>query len=266
MEIKLLQHQVALVTGASSGIGQAAAIGLGRAGAKVVVNYHSDAAGAEHTVRAVQAAGSEALAVQADVSQEQEVEALFAKAVERFGGLDILVANAGMQQHAAIAEMTLGQWQKVLSVNLDGAFLCARQAVRQFRRQGRGDGSKALGKILFVSSVHDTIPWAEQVNYAASKGGMKLLMQSLAQEVAHEGIRVNAVAPGAIKTDINRASWESKDAEQKLLRLIPYGRVGEPEDIANSVVWLASDLADYVVGTTLYVDGGMLLYPSFGNG
>src|SRR4029077_5086078 len=159
---------------------------------------------------------------------------------------------------------SLDQWNEVLAVNLTGQFLCARAAVAEFRRRGpRPAVSRALGKIICMSSVHEVIPWAGHVNYAASKGGIMLMMKSLAQEVAPEGIRVNAIAPGAIRTPINRAAWDTEAALAQLLTLIPYQRIGEPEDIANAAVWLASDLADYVTGTTLFVDGGMTLYPGF---
>jgi glucose 1-dehydrogenase len=259
-----LSGQKALVTGASSGIGRAVAIALARAGADVLVNYVSAPGAAEATVQEIRNCGRAALAHRADVSSEPEVEAMFARMLEAFGSLDILVANAGLQQDAPIADMTLERWNKVLSVNLTGQFLCARAAVRAFRRRGAASPvSRAAGKIICMSSVHQVIPWAGHSNYAASKGGVDLMMRSLAQEVAPEGIRVNAIAPGAIRTGINRAAWDSKEAYDRLMRLVPYGRIGEPEDVARAAVWLASDEADYVVGTTLFVDGGMLLYPGF---
>jgi glucose 1-dehydrogenase len=189
---------------------------------------------------------------------------MFERAIKEFDTVDILVANAGLQADAPTASMTMAQWDKVLNVNLTGQFLCAREAIREFRRRGmRPDVSCALGKIICVSSVHQEIPWAGHVNYAASKGGIEMMMRSLAQEVAAERIRVNAIAPGAIRTPINRQAWETPEALERLLTLIPYGRIGEPEDIGQAAVWLASDASDYVVGTTLYVDGGMTLYPGF---
>ena len=193
---------------------------------------------------------------------------MFAETVRRFGTVHILVNNAGIQDGAPVHDMGLDQWERVIRVNLTGQFLCAREAVREFRRRGpQPEVSCALGKIICMSSVHQTIPWACEANYAASKGGVMLLMQSLAQELSHQRIRVNAVAPGAIRTSINREAWEDEAALGKLLELIPYGRVGEPEDIARLVLWLASDLSDYVVGTTIFADGGMSLYPAFrGNG
>lgn len=258
-----LQGQVALVTGASSGLGHACAEALAAAGAAVVINYNSQREPADALAKAIQARGGRAIAVGGDVSDEKAVDALFAEALNAFGRLDILVANSGLQRDAPVGEMTLEEWNKVIQVNLTGQFLCARAALRQFRNQAiRPDISRAAGKIIHMSSVHQLIPWAGHVNYAASKGGVDLLMRSLAQEVGEERIRINSVAPGAIRTPINEEATEG-DAEKKLLELIPYGRVGDPEDVGNAVVWLASDLSDYVHGTTLFIDGGMSLYPGF---
>jgi len=254
----------ALVTGASSGIGRAIAQAFAAAGAGVLINYRSQASPAEDLARDIERQGGRALAAQADISRPEDCKALFDTMAETFGGIDILAANAGIQADAAIADMTLEQWQKVIGINLTGQFLCAQQAVRHFRAQ-RLDASRspALGKIIFTSSVHEKIPWAGHVNYAASKGGLKLLMESLAQELAPEKIRVNAIAPGAIKTAINEAAWKTESAAAELLKLIPYGRIGEPEDVGKAAVWLASDESDYVTGSTLFVDGGMTLYPGF---
>ena len=262
-----LQGQRAIVTGSSSGIGRASAIALGMAGARVVVNYHSNADAANAVVAAIRQHGVDAIAVSGDVGKPDECAALFDAARAHFGGVDILIANAGIQRDARFADMTLEQWREVIDVNLTGQFVCAQEAVRQFRRQGRNPAvSRALGKIIFTNSVHQVIPWSGHANYASAKGGLKLLMQSLAQEVAPVGIRVNAIAPGAIRTGINRPAWETQQAETALLRLIPYGRVGDPDDVAKAAVWLASDESDYVVGTTLFVDGGMTLYPAFREG
>jgi glucose 1-dehydrogenase len=264
---KLLTGQKALVTGASSGIGKGVAIALGQAGADVVVNYVNDDGAANAVVEEIRQAGSKAYAHKADVSSEDHVAAMFARMKQEFGTTDILVSNAGLQRDSAFHEMTLAQWNKVLDVNLTGQFLCAREAVREFLRRGVVPSvSSAAGKIICMSSVHQVIPWAGHANYATSKGGIKLMMESLAQEVAPKRIRVNAIAPGAIRTPINTAAWETKAAYDALMTLVPYGRIGEPEDIARAAVWLASDQSDYVVGTTLYVDGGMTLYPGFATG
>ncbi|MEZ1318106.1 SDR family oxidoreductase [Pseudomonas fluorescens] len=262
MQISLKQ-QVALVTGASSGIGAGAAKALAAAGAAVVINYHSQPEPAEQLARQINAQGGRALAIGADVAQEQDVERLFAQSLDAFGTLDILVANSGLQKDAPAVDMSLADWNQVIGVNLTGQFLCARAALRIFNRQGIREGvSRAAGKIIHMSSVHQRIPWAGHVNYAASKGGIDQLMQTLAQEVSHQRIRINGIAPGAIRTQINRDV-----SEADLLKLIPYGRVGDVEDIANAVVFLASDASDYIVGTTLFIDGGMSLYPEFrGNG
>jgi len=262
-----LKGQCALVTGATSGIGRAIAIAMGNAGARVAVNYRSEPEDADKVIRVIADAGGEAHAVQGDIADEDQVEAMFAEAVARFGTVDILVNNAGIQRDAPFAEMSLDDWRMVLDVNLTGQFLCARAAIREFRRRGIvPEISCAAGKIVCMSSVHDVIPWACRANYAASKGGVDMMMRSLAQEVSGEKIRVNAIAPGAIKTRINRDSWETEQAEADLLKLIPYRRVGEVDDVAKAAVWLASDESDYVVGTTLYIDGGMTLYPGFNAG
>jgi glucose 1-dehydrogenase len=257
-----LDGQVALVTGGSSGLGRGIALIFAQAGADVVVNYRSDREGAEAVVRTITESGGRAIAVQADVAQEQAVEAMFAQTVETFGAIDVLVANSGIQKDAKFGDMSLQDWQQVLNTNLTGQFLCARAALKQFRAQGDRGVSRAHGKILCMSSVHQVIPWAGHVNYAASKGGVSLLMKSLAQEVAGERIRVNAIAPGAIRTAINTESTQGEAAKQ-LLKLIPYQRIGEAEDVARAALFLASDMADYVVGATLFVDGGMTLYPGF---
>ena len=263
----VLAGQKALVTGANSGIGQAVAIALGKAGADVAVNYVVDDDAANAVVQEIRRAGVNAIALKADVSAEQQVAEMFAAAVAKFGTLDILVANAGLQRDQAFHEMSIERWNKVIAVNLTGQFLCAREAVREFTRRGIVAAvSCAAGKIICMSSVHQEIPWGGHVNYAASKGGIKLLMESMAQELAPHRIRVNAIAPGAIRTPINRPAWDSEAALKALMTLIPYGRIGEPEDIARAAVWLASDDSDYVVGTTLFVDGGMTLYPGFSTG
>ena len=259
-----LTGQVAVVTGASSGIGAATAKALGAAGAKVVVNYHSDEAGGHKVVEAIREAGSEAIAVGVNVAHEDRAIHLIERAREAFGTVHILVANAGLQRDAKATEMTLDQWNTVIGVNLTGQFLCCREAIKEFLRRGpQPDISRATGKIICMSSVHEKIMWGGHVNYAASKGGVMLMMQTLAQEFADRKIRVNSIAPGAIRTPINKSAWETPETLEKLLKLVPYGRIGETEDIANMAVFLASDLSDYVTGATLFVDGGMTLYPGF---
>jgi glucose 1-dehydrogenase len=258
-----LKDQVALVTGASSGLGAASAKSLAEAGAAVVINYHSQREPAEKLAQEIRDSGGKAIAVGADVSAEDGVELLFEVTLQTFGRLDILVANSGVQKDAPIAEMALDDWSKVILVNLTAQFLCVRAAVRQFTKQEiRIDISRARGKVIHMSSVHQLIPWAGHVNYAASKGGVDLFMRSVAQELGGHRIRINSIAPGAIRTPIN-VSATAGDAANRLLDLIPYGRIGETEDVSNAVVWLASDASDYVHGTTLFVDGGMSLYPGF---
>jgi glucose 1-dehydrogenase len=264
---KLLKGQKALVTGANSGIGKAVAIALGQAGADVVVNYVRDDGSANEVVQAISKSGARALAIQADVSQEPQVQAMFVQMLKNFGTIDILVSNAGLQKDAALEEMTLARWNLVIGVNLTGQFLCAREAVREFKRRGVvKEVSVSAGKIICMSSVHETIPWAGHVNYAASKGGVMLMMKSIAQEVAPYRIRVNSICPGAIRTPINTDAWATPEAYSSLMTLIPYKRIGEPEDIGRVAAFLASDLADYVNGASIFVDGGMTLYPGFATG
>ncbi|MGA7119405.1 MAG: glucose 1-dehydrogenase [Polyangiaceae bacterium] len=265
---KPLLGQRAIVTGASSGIGAAIAKALAGAGATVVINWSRGEDAARRVLGEVERNGGHGLTIGGDVSREEDVQRLFRTAIAELGSVDILVNNAGMQRDAPLAEMTLADWNAVLGVNLTGQFLCSREAVREFRRRGlQPELSRALGKILCVSSVHDVIPWAGHANYAASKGGVSMLMRTMAQELARDGIRVNAISPGAIRTRINSGAWSTPDAEMNLLRLIPYGRVGDADDVAKAAVWLSSDASDYVNGATLYVDGGMTLYPEFrGNG
>ncbi len=264
----VLKGQKALVTGASSGIGKQVAIALGHAGADVVVNYVTDPDKAEEAVQEIKRrCGIDAMAIQADVSNEEQVQAMIKTMCREFGTIDILVNNAGLQQDAPLEEMTLAQWNKVIAVNLTGQFLCAREAVREFKRRGVvAEISCAAGKIICMSSVHEVIPWAGHVNYAASKGGVMLMMKSIAQEVAPWRIRVNAIAPGAIRTPINMQAWETPEAYAELMKLVPYKRIGEPDDIGRAAVWLASDYSDYINGISLYVDGGMTLYPGFETG
>jgi glucose 1-dehydrogenase len=264
---RTLKGQKALVTGASSGIGRGVAIALGQAGADVVVNHVSNPDAAGTVVAEIQGRGVRSYAHRADVSKEDEVAAMFARMIEEFGTIDILVANAGLQRDAPLDQMTLEQWNTVLGVNLTGQFLCARSAVGEFKRRGVvPEVSCAAGKILHIGSVHEVIPWAGHVNYAASKGGVLMLMKSIAQEVAPYRIRVNSIAPGAVRTPINREAWETPGAYQRLMQLVPYGRIGEPEDIGRVAVWLASDQADYITGSSIVVDGGMTLYPGFATG
>jgi glucose 1-dehydrogenase len=255
------------VTGANSGIGKAVAIALGQAGADVVVNYVGGEAAASEVVATIADSGVRSLAIQADVSRESEVQSMFAEMLKEFGTIDILVSNAGLQKDAPLEEMTLAQWNTVISVNLTGQFLCAREAVREFKRRGViKDVSVSAGKIICMSSVHETIPWAGHVNYAASKGGVMLMMKSIAQEVAPYRIRVNSICPGAIKTPINTSAWSTPEAYESLMTLIPYKRIGEPDDIGRVAVFLASDQADYINGASIFVDGGMTLYPGFATG
>jgi glucose 1-dehydrogenase len=263
----VLRGQTALVTGASSGIGLAIARSLGEAGADVAINFVAGEDKAQALADEIRGHGVRSIIVRADVSDEAQVRSMFKTMIEQLGTIDILVNNAGLQQDAPLHEMTLAQWNKVIGVNLTGQFLCAREAVREFMRRGvRPEISCSAGKIICISSVHELIPWSGHVNYATSKGGIMMMMRSIAQEVAPCRIRVNSICPGAIRTPINRSAWDTPAAYNELLKLIPYKRIGEPEDIGRVAAWLASDYADYVHGASLFVDGGMTLYPGFSTG
>jgi glucose 1-dehydrogenase len=261
---KRLANQSALVTGGSGGIGKGIALALAKEGANVLVNYHSSKEEGLQVVDEIRSFGGTAIAVQANVAKEEEVLKMFATMYEHFGTIDILANNAGMQKDNSFLDMSLAEWQQVIDVNLTGQFLCAREAAKEFIRRGMVPGrSAALGKIIFISSVHEVIPWAGHVNYAASKGGVMLLMKSIAQELAPHKIRVNSIAPGAIKTGINESAWSTEEARDKLLTLIPYKRIGDTADIGQLAAWLASDESDYITGTSIFIDGGMTLYPGF---
>lgn len=267
MKNSRLQGQTAIVTGSSSGIGQAIAIELAKEGANVVINFHSDEAGAQDTLKAVTEAGSKGIIVQANVGREDDVLKLFTAAKKEFGSIEILVNNSGIEDDKPLMEMTIDDWEKVMNINLTGYFLCARQAAKEFTAQGLvPKKSKAVGKMVFVSSVHDKIPWSGHANYTASKGGVMMFMKSIAQELAPMKIRVNSISPGAIRTHINKHAWGTEEAMDDLLRLIPYQRIGEPEDVGKLAVFLASDDSDYITGATIYIDGGMTLYPGFQHG
>ncbi|WP_426667569.1 SDR family oxidoreductase [Mucilaginibacter sp. McL0603] len=259
-----LQGQAALVTGADSGIGKGVALELAKAGAKLLINYAHNQVAADQTVNEIKSAGGEAFAFQADVSHEAEVQAMFAEMFKRYGTIDILVNNAGLQKDSKFVDMTLDQWQTVININLTGQFLCSREAAREFIRRGVvQERSKAAGKIICMSSVHEVIPWGGHVNYATSKGGIMMLMKSMAQELAPHKIRVVSIGPGAIQTPINRDAWGTPESLEKLLTLIPYNRIGQPDDIGRLAAWLSSDEADYITGITIFMDGGMTLYPGF---
>jgi glucose 1-dehydrogenase len=261
---KILAGQTALVTGASSGIGAGIAKALAVAGAKVAINYSSHPEKAENVLEAIRADGGDGFTIRADVSKEKDVVTMFQETLKRFGTVDILINNAGLQKDSRFHEMTLEEWDRVMGVNLTGQFLCAREAIKEFLRRGVvQERSRSAGKIICISSVHEVIPWAGHANYAASKGGVMMLMKTIAQEYAPMKIRVNSIGPGAIRTPINHAAWQSPEAYKNLLKLIPAKRIGEAEEIGKAAVWLASDESEYVNGITLFVDGGMLLYPGF---
>ena len=263
---KRLEGQTAIVTGSSTGIGAAVAKSIAKDGANVLINYNSSKKEAEEVANEICEDGicGNAITFKADVSKEADVKNMFKAAIEEFGTVDICVANAGLQKDAALHEMTLKDWQLVIDINLTGQFLCAKEALNEFFRRGmRPEVSSAIGKIIHMSSVHEIIPWAGHANYAASKGALIMLMKSIAQGYGARKVRCNSIAPGAIKTDINKDAWATAEALDKLNDLIPYERIGVPSDIGSVAAWLASDESDYINGTTIFVDGGMSCYPGF---
>lgn len=268
MEISL-KNQVAVVTGASSGIGAGIAKALAKSGAAVIVNYPFDGAKlqADEVLQEITANGGTGITYMCDVSKEDQVVKMFQDVVAEFGTVDILVNNAGVQKDSAFTEMTLDQWNTVIGINLTGQFLCAREAIKEFLRRGIDPSrSVACGKIIHTSSVHEIIPWSGHANYATSKGGIRMLMQTLAQEFGSKKIRVNSICPGAIQTPINKNAWDTQEALDGLLKLIPYNRIGQPEDIGNLAVFLASDASDYITGASIFIDGGMTTFESFSTG
>lgn len=268
MEISL-HNQVAIVTGASSGIGTGVAKSLASSGATVVINYSSEKSKdqANEVLRDIINAGGKGIIYQCDVSQEDQVVSMFQEVVSQLGTVDILVNNAGIQKDAKFTEMTLDQWNAVINVNLTGQFLCAREAIKEFLRRGIDTTrSVACGKIIHISSVHEIIPWAGHANYASSKGAIRMMMQTLAQEYGADKIRVNSICPGAIQTPINTNAWDTPEALNSLLTLIPYNRIGQPQDIGNLAVFLASDMSDYITGASIFIDGGMTTFESFSTG
>jgi glucose 1-dehydrogenase len=254
----LLKGRKALVTGASSGIGRATALRLGREGADVCVNYYAaqERSDAEATAAAIESEGTKATALQADVGDEAQVEKLFARTTEMLGDIDLLVNNAGIEKQIALVDMRLSDWEAVLTTNLTGAFLCLREAAK-LMIAGKG------GVIVNMSSVHEFVPWPGFAHYCASKGGMKMLMETAARELAGKKIRVLNIAPGAIATPINKWVLDDAEARHAVEEEVPLGRIGNPDEIAAAVAWVASNEASYITGTTIVVDGGMSLYPKF---
>ena len=259
MQITLTGKRV-LVTGGSSGIGQGIAIAAGKAGAKVGVGYRSSEDGAKRTKQVIEDAGGEAVLLHADVAKPDAVAEIFTKMDDAFGGVDVLINNAGMDgDKSPLHEIDPDDWTRVVSVNLYGTFYCSREAVTRMRKQGDG-------VILNITSVHELIPWTGQTAYCASKAAISMMTKSLAQELADSGVRTLCVAPGAIKTDINEDVWSDPDKAADLNTKIPMARIGTIDEVADLVITLISDVGSYVTGTTVFVDGGMTTYPSFSHG
>lgn len=265
MEVSL-KNQVAIITGSSSGIGAGIAKSMAESGAEVVINYpfEGELDQANAVLKEITDKGGKGITYQCDVSKEDEVIKMFQDVVKQFGTVDILVNNAGIQKDAKFTEMTLDQWNAVIGINLTGQFLCAREAIKEFLRRGIDSSrSVACGKIIHISSVHEIIPWSGHANYASSKGAIRMLMQTLAQEHGADKIRVNSICPGAIQTPINKNAWQTPEELNSLLTLVPYNRIGQPEDIGNLAVFLASDKSDYITGASIFIDGGMTTFESF---
>lgn len=257
---KDLTGKVAVITGGSKGIGNAIAKRFGEEKMKVVINYHSDKAGADQSVQQIKDAGGEGVAVQADVASEEGVQKLLDAAVDNFGGLDVWINNAGMENQHPTNELSLKDWQRVIDVNLTGVFLGAKAALNYFLKNNK------KGNIINMSSVHEQIPWPTFAHYAASKGGVKLFTETIAMEYAAKGIRVNSIGPGAINTPINAKKFADPEQLKTTTEMIPMKRVGDPAEVAAAAAWLASDESSYVTGITMFVDGGMTLYPAFQGG
>jgi NAD(P)-dependent dehydrogenase (short-subunit alcohol dehydrogenase family) len=255
-----LDRKKSLVTGGSSGLGAAIAASLAEAGAKVAVNFRTDADGAANVAAAIREKGGEALEVQADVSDPAAVAAMFQRIDEEWGGIDIVVCNAGIDgEHMLSWEAEDSAWRRVVEVNLFGAFHCCREALKRMV-------PARSGVILTITSVHESIAWSGYSAYAAAKAGVSMMTKTLAQEAAPHGVRVLAIGPGAIKTPINRSVWGDPESMRDLLAKIPLNRMGEPSEIGAMAAFLASDAAAYVTGCTVFVDGGMMDYPSFAHG
>jgi glucose 1-dehydrogenase len=247
-----LQGKVAVVTGAGTGIGQAIAVAFAQSGAAVVVDYVGKASVAEDTISKITAIGGKALAVDADISLPEDVNELVQKTVAAFGKLDVFVNNAGIEKKIAFVDYPLEEWQKIMAVNLTGPFLCSQTAARQMIAQGCG------GRIINISSVHEDLPMPTNAPYCATKGGLRMLMRTIAVELAPHQITVNNIGPGAIYTPIDKDVETDAKLNDQILAEIPLGRWGKPEEVAQLAVYLASDDAAYVTGSTHFIDGGML--------
>jgi len=264
--MKKLKDKVVLVTGAASGIGKAIALQMADEGAQVAANYLNKSDKVDELLESISSKGVNAEKFHADISKQEQVVHMFDEVIKRFGRLDILVNNAGRQKDSPFQDMTLEDWNAVIQVDLTGHFLCAREAVRIFMKQNPEKSDEFHKSLIFITSVHQNIPWAGRANYNAAKAGAAMLMKTIAQEMAPHKIRANAIAPGAVKTAINIENFQDPNEKEKILRKIPYGRAGKVLDIARAAVWLASDEADYITGETLFVDGGMELYADFIDG
>nr|WP_263314973.1 glucose 1-dehydrogenase [Mammaliicoccus sp. Marseille-Q6498] len=257
---KDLKDKVVIITGGNSGIGKSTSERFGREESKVVINYLDHAEDAEAIVKTIKESGGDAIAVQGDVSKEEDIKNLIQKAHEKFGRIDVMINNAGFEKPIPTHEMSLEEWSKVIDINLTGAFLGSREAVKYYLEHD------IKGQIINTASVHDVIPWPNYVNYAASKGGLKLMMETMSMEYGKNGIRINNVSPGAVVTEHTREKFSDPATRKETLEMIPLNEIGEADQVANINAFLASEQAHYIHGTTIYVDGGMTNYPAFMGG
>lgn len=255
-----LNGKVAVITGGSKGIGSAIAKRFGAEKMNVVINYNSDPAGAQRAVDTVNQAGGNAVSVQANIATEDGVKTLLKTALDNFGDLDVWVNNAGMEIKSPTHQVTLDDWNKVTAIDQTGVFLGSRTALAYFKEHHKP------GNIINMSSVHERIPWPTFASYAAAKGSVKLFTQTIAMEYAQDNIRVNAIGPGAINTPINAQKFADPQQYQQTVNMVPMNRIGTPEEVAAGAAWLASEESSYVTGITLFIDGGMTLYPAFKDG
>lgn len=255
------RSKIAIVTGSSEGIGKAIAIAFARSGeySGIVVNSRR-LEEAQQVVDEIKALGCDSIAIQADVSKENDCISLIEGTIRKYGRIDVLVNNAGIQKDVPFEQTSIEEWYKIIGVDLTGPFVCSREAIKYMEKQNDPKG----GCIINISSVHQTIPKPHYVPYATSKAGIEMMTKTMALELAKDNIRANLVAPGAIETSMNSDLKDNKEMLEKVLNQIPVRRIGSPEEVANVVEFLASYKASYVTGTTFYVDGGMTLYPSFG--
>ncbi|WP_413628282.1 glucose 1-dehydrogenase [Fructilactobacillus vespulae] len=257
---KDLEGKTAVITGGNSGIGAAIAERLGKEHMNIVINYRKNLDSAKTTAEIVKQNGGKVIIKQGDISQDGIADELIDAAVKEFGEMDIFFNNAGMETQKPTHEVSLDEWNRVISVNLNGTFLGTKAAINYWIKNNK------QGNVINTSSVHQQIPWPTFASYAASKGGIKLFTETTAMEYAKKNIRINQICPGAINTPINAEKFSDPAAYAETASMVPMGRIGKPEEVSAGAAWLASDESSYVTGQSLFIDGGMVLYPAFQDG